>query len=288
MGSVTEEIANFVNKTQLVDLPEYVTHEMKRVLLDSIGCALAGHSTDRGEIVTGLARKLGGPSESTVIGTNDKVSCANAAFANGELMNALDFDAISSAGRHDVPTLVAAVLSLGESVNASGEALILATALALEISGRLKSAVLGIHAPAPKGSKDQMAWPAVNGYSTASLAAAAGAARLLNLNPEQVAHAIGIAGYICPPSTMRKWGETTPVSMVKYGPPGWGSQAGVTAVLLAHMGYTGDTDLFDGEYGFWRYTGKEKGQWNMDKVTKGLGKRWLCHKINYKQYPSGL
>ena len=286
MSKITATIASFVGTCRFGDLPEFVSHEMARLILDSIGCAVAGHTTERGMIVADMARQLGGPGESSIIGTRDKVSSANAAFANGELMNALDYDALSNVGRHDVPTLVAATLAVAERIGASGKALTTATALALEVSGRIKSAVLGMHAPGPEEGK--MLWPAVNGYSSASLGAAAGVAKLLDLDDDQIANAVGLAGYMCPPNTMRKWVETTPVRMVKYGPPGWGAQVGVTAALLSERGYSGDTDLFDGDFGFWRYTGKERGQWDADKVISGLGTKWCCHEIIYKQYPCGL
>jgi 2-methylcitrate dehydratase PrpD len=286
MSKISETIASFVSAARFSDLPEFVCHEMRRLILDSMGCAVAGHTTERGAIAADLARKLGGPAEAGIIGTRDKVSSANAAFANGELMNALDFDALSNVGRHDVPTLIAATVATAERIGASGKELVTATALALEISGRIKSAVLGMHAPGPEAGK--MLWPAVNGYSSASLGAAAGVAKLLNLDQVQIANAVGIAGYMCPPNTMRKWVETTPVRMIKYGPPGWGAQVGVTAALLAEMGYLGDSDLFDGDFGFWRYTGKDRGKWDADKVIKDLDTHWCCHEIIYKQYPSGL
>ena len=53
-----------------------MVHEAKRVLLDSIGCALAGIITDKGRFSIALARRLNGSPESTVIGIGDKVSCA--------------------------------------------------------------------------------------------------------------------------------------------------------------------------------------------------------------------
>jgi 2-methylcitrate dehydratase PrpD len=84
----------FVVGIKFEDLPEDVVYETKRVLLDSIGCAIAGITSDKGKISIQLARRLGGPPESSIIGIGDKVSCSNAAFANGELINALDYDAI--------------------------------------------------------------------------------------------------------------------------------------------------------------------------------------------------
>lgn len=50
--------------------------------------------------------------------------------------------------------------------------------------------------------------------------------------------------------------------MVKYGPPRWGAQDRVTAALLAESWYTGDTDLFDSEFGLWIYTGRNRRQWD--------------------------
>jgi 2-methylcitrate dehydratase PrpD len=73
--------------------------------------------------------------------------------------------------------------------------------------------------------------------------------------------------------------------MIKYGSTGWGAQAGVTAALLAHSGYTGDTDVFDGEYGFWRFTGRSEAI--NEETFADMGDEWLWRKINFKRYPSG-
>lgn len=93
-SSLTDVLAIFAFETKFENLPGTVVHEAKRILLDSIGCALAGISTDKGKIAVQLAERLGGPSESSIIGRGDKVSCNSAAFTNGELINALDYDTI--------------------------------------------------------------------------------------------------------------------------------------------------------------------------------------------------
>ena len=108
MGKAMERLKSFMTEIQFDDLDEDVVHEMKRVLLDSIGCAIAGLTTEQGKIAVKLAKELGGPKESTIIGTSDKVSSVNAAFANGKLINALEFDSLS-AGGHDAPCIIAAI-----------------------------------------------------------------------------------------------------------------------------------------------------------------------------------
>jgi 2-methylcitrate dehydratase PrpD len=287
MEKVTEKLAEFATQLQFSDLPKEVVHEMKRVTMDSIGCAIGGLSTDRGRIALELAKKPSGPGESSIIGTNWKVSCVNAAFANGELTNAQDFDAFSRA--HDAPIIIPATLAPAECTSASGKSLILAIVLGFEISYRLKLATVSGRTgliPITEGpDKGKVLWPPVRGHSTVSLAAAVGASKIINLNQEQTANALGIAGCLCPPNIFTKWTDTAPVKMTKYGSSGWGAQVGVTSALLAQMGYTGDIDLFDGEYCFWRYTGSE--DWKNERVLQDLGKEWHCHKISYKKYPCG-
>ena len=94
MSSLSQELAKFVIETKFDDLPEDVVHEGKRSLLDSIGSAIAGVTIDKGKIAVTVVKRLGGPQESSIIGVGDRVSCSNAAFANGELVNGLDYDAV--------------------------------------------------------------------------------------------------------------------------------------------------------------------------------------------------
>ena len=120
MSSLTQELAKFAAEIKFEDLPQTVVHEAKRVLLDSIGCALAGIAVDKGKIPVELARRSGGSPESSIIGVGGKVSCSNAAFANGELINALDYDTILVPPGHVTPYVIPAPLAVAESVGASG------------------------------------------------------------------------------------------------------------------------------------------------------------------------
>jgi 2-methylcitrate dehydratase PrpD len=176
MENIIGRIARFCFETRFSDLSEDVVHEMKRVVLDSIGCAVAGLLTERGKIAVELAKRLEGPRECTILGTAHKVSCVNGAFANGELMNALDFDALSPEVVHVVPILIPAVLAMSESLGVSGKDVILATALGLEIPVRLKPGASQASGDPATGGPRPM--PPVIGYSVVTLAAAAGASKL--------------------------------------------------------------------------------------------------------------
>jgi 2-methylcitrate dehydratase PrpD len=71
--------------------------------------------------------------------------------------------------------------------------------------------------------------------------------------------------------------------MDKYAPAGWTSLAEVAAVKLAEIGYTGDTTVLDGDYGFWKFYGG-KG-WQPQAVLQGLGDDWQFLEMSYKPYP---
>ncbi len=284
--AVTTEIAGFIAGAKFENLPDAAVHETKRILLDSIGCAIAGLTTDKGKLSVQLARRLGGPSESTVIGAGGKVSAANAAFANGELINAMDWDVGAVPPGHSTPAVLPACLALAEPAGASGRDLITAVVLGHEVSGRLGAVLTDLQESAPDGRGLML--PPVHGYSMHSFGAAAAAGKILDLDREKMASALGIAGYMAPVPSMVKWYKSVPAAMTKYAPMGWIAQVGVTAALLSETGYTGDACVLDGDYGFWRFTASNKEKWDPGKLTQGLGENWLLAQPGrtfYKHYP---
>lgn len=292
MKEVTQELLDFAMQLKFEDLPFPVIHESKRIILDSIAVALAGLSIDKGKIMVNLANRLGGPPEASVLGTGDRLSCANAALANGELMHAMEYDNIMYPLTHVTPFVLASPLAIAEFLKSSGKELILATALAHEIPTRVAMGMDGWRsyiAEGPDAGKfvsSAFERPAVMGYGVNMFGGAVGTGRLLGLDRDQMANALGIAGYIAPVPTSGKWGRTRKVGMAKFAPAGWMSHAEVTAAFLAEMGYTGDQTVLDGEHGFWRFSGSTG--WNPDEVTKKLGEEWrFPNGTWYKKYPSG-
>ena len=92
--TIATRLAAFTVDTRYEDLPPEVIEESKRILLDCIGCALASATTESGKIGVRFARLFSAPPEATIIGFGDRVSCFGAAFANGELINAMDYHAL--------------------------------------------------------------------------------------------------------------------------------------------------------------------------------------------------
>jgi len=280
---VTEKLLNFVAETRFADIPKAVIHEGKRVFLDSLACGLGGINTEKGKKGIAWARSLGGPPESTILGLGDRLSCTSAAFANGELINALDYDAIL-VGSHITPYVIPAVLALAEKSGSSGKDLILAMAVGHETAARISLATTWLMELVRKGpEKGSVSFPIVYGYSKSVFGGVAGAAKILQFNKKTTAQALGLAGSVAPMNTMPKWYNSPPAALTKYLMAGWVAQAEVTAALLAQEGYIGVSDVLDGEDGFWKVSGSQR--WAPEKTIAGLGQKWYFAEVDYKPYP---
>ena len=87
-------------------------------------------------------RSLGGKPESAIIGTPDKVSAPNAAFANGALVHALNYDPIGGGIGHVGVVCLVAPLAMAEAIGGSPAAeFVVASAVACEVSARITAAI---------------------------------------------------------------------------------------------------------------------------------------------------
>lgn len=280
---VTEALAQSSSRVCFEDLPKEDIEKTKLVFLDSIGCALASHIVDRSRLAIELTKEFGGNPQATVIGSH-RTSYNLAAFANGELINALEYDSLGPLTAHVCPYVIPPCLAIAERVHASGKELILALALALEIGGRITSSLaqLKILKDEPPYYKDSERFT----YANAIFGGVMGACKLLGLDVRRTLNAFGIAGTSTPVPAVMKWEETSgPAIMVKYNAwTGWVAQLGVVAALLAEKGFTGDTTILDGEWGFWKIVGSPF--FNVENLLGGLCKVWHIKEVHFKPYPT--
>ncbi|MEV6647731.1 MmgE/PrpD family protein [Amycolatopsis sp. NPDC051371] len=275
-STISRELAEFVSRTTFDQLPRDVVHETKRILLDVIGCALGSGGLEKGRIAVDFARLTGGRSESTILGTADKVPAALAAFANAELIHATDHCPILPPA-HISPYVTSPALAVAEAERAPGAALVLGVAVAHEVASRvglsLDSMRIATGGIAPT-------W----GLSFDAFGAAAGAAKIFDLSTTATTDALGLAGYLAPVPSHNKFLSTPEGGgMAKYGPAGWTSQGGVTAAVLAKLGYQGDRTVLDGEHGFAAMAGSS--QFHTAAITEALGTRWNLLRVMYKRWP---
>src|SRR5205814_7761403 len=112
-------------------------------LIDSLGCAIGGHLVSKGTIPRDLIIGMGGSGQASIVGSTKSAPLPFASFVNGELINALDFDAILAPG-HVSPYVTPPALAFAEVKNATGKELIAANALAHEVGCRVAAALDGI------------------------------------------------------------------------------------------------------------------------------------------------
>jgi 2-methylcitrate dehydratase PrpD len=135
---ITNTLVQTSTSLRFEDLPQEDVHKTKLVLLDSIGCALASHVVDRGRFAIALTKELGGNAQATLIGGH-RTSYNLAAFANGELINALEYDPVGPLSAHVCPYVIPPCLAIAEKVSTSGKDFILSLSLALEIGEELQA-----------------------------------------------------------------------------------------------------------------------------------------------------
>ena len=141
----------------------------------SIGCALAAIGEPKGRIGIEIARQMGSGKEATILGLGSCSSIFGAAFANGELINALDFDAILPPG-HVSPYVIPGAMAVAEVRGASGADFVAAMAVAHEMSNRLGKAMDYL-----RDIKDgKMNTPKVYGYATTLFGATAAVMRMMS------------------------------------------------------------------------------------------------------------
>ncbi len=204
---------------------------------DSIGCALGGSQQDDAKILLKHYRAMGGGNSSaTAFVSGFKTNPVDAAFLNGHLIRAMDYNDIYWKADPCHPSdLIAAPLALCESERLSGKDLILATIIAYEIEMRLcESGRPGVR---------EYGW---HHATLSAFAAPVAAGRVLNLAQEQMVSAIGIsaARTFCPGAVTA--GKLT--NMKNTVDP-WAGRMGAESALLARDGFSGPEHIIDGKEG---------------------------------------
>ena len=181
---LTLKLVERTQRIQAAELPSDVREIARQCVLDWIGVALAGSGDHLTHILLDEAVSDGGKPAATVVGHAARVSISQAALVNGAASHVLDYDDVNlSLNGHPSAAILPALLALAESRRASGSELIEAFVAGYELACRAGQLVApghyarGYHATCTVGS----------------LGAAAACARLLELDPERAAHAVGIA-----------------------------------------------------------------------------------------------
>jgi 2-methylcitrate dehydratase PrpD len=267
---VTQNLARFVVETRWEDIPEQARHEAKRALLNFFAVAIAGCRTEPVELALRTLAEFSGGKQATIVGRSERIDALGAAFLNAAGANVFDYcDTHLPTVVHPTAPLAPALLSLAELRRVTGPELLLAFVLGFEIECRVGGAVSPGHYP--KG------WHITS--TCGVFGSAAGAAKLLGLNENQVVWALGNASTqsagLC---ECLGW----PAKSVSVGNA---ARNGLFSALLAEKGFSGPAEPIAGAQGFLAAMGEPP---NWAALTEGLGKTWEVNDNSLKPYPAGF
>jgi 2-methylcitrate dehydratase PrpD len=271
----TEKIAQFISETNYEKIPLESIDIAKKAILDYFGVAVAGSNESGVRIMSELVKQIGAIPEAAVICGGFKTSADSAAWINGTMSHALDYDdTVANSARYNMHPSVAvlpAVFALGEKCKVSGKEILTAYIAGMEVAY-----VIG---PAMAMKATEMGWHTTSMLGTISAAAAS--ANILKLNPSQTSMAFGIASSLAG-GLGRNVG-----TMTKPMHAGNAARNGVVAALLAKNGFTGNRNIMEGEASFCSmFTGGVVRE-PTDRVSD-LGRIWniVSTGIAFKPYPS--
>jgi 2-methylcitrate dehydratase len=238
---LANRLAEYASQLRFEDLPAAVVHEVKRRFIDSFATAAGAMDAEAYATARRCALRVQSLPGASLLG-GGKSSVEWATFVNGLLIRYLDYNDtyLSLEPAHPSDNL-AAVLSVGEAVNAGGRELITAAVLAYEIQCRLCDA-----ASLRKHGVDHVTYGAIS--------SAVAACKLLKLDPVKTTHAIGLAGVANVALRQTRSGE---LSMWKGCAFANAARNGVFAALLAAEGLSGPAPIFEGDLGFMKLVTRE-------------------------------
>jgi len=242
--TLAHQLADYACAIRFEDLSKDVVHEVKRRVIDSLGCALGAWKEEPCAIARKVASNFSAEEGSTIIGTNHKAPPDWAAFANGCCIRYFDYNDtyLSKEPAHPSDNISAA-LAVAESVGASGRELITAIALAYEVQCRFCDAA----------SIRARGWDHVT-YGAFSTALAS--AKLMKLDSKRTRHAVNIAGVAGAAMRQARVGELSHWKGVAFANA---ARHGVFSALLARAGMTGPGPIFEGQMGFEKQLGVSLG-----------------------------
>ena len=247
----TQALARFLAHSRWEDLPDPVRHEAQRALLNVVGCILAGRSEPT---VTRVRAAL--PDDDAVV---DAAAATAHDYDDTHLPTVI----------HATPPVGAAVLSLARTRKVSGRALLHALVLGMETSCRMGNAVMPGHY--------EHGWHITS--TCGVFGATAAAAKILDLNEEQIASALGIA------ATQAAGLVEVLGTMSRVLNAGFAARNGIVSAQLAQQGVEGPVEPIAGRRGFVNVFG---GTVDLARLTERLGEHWEMAEVAYKPYPAGV
>jgi 2-methylcitrate dehydratase len=209
------------------------------LLLDTIGCGIAGAHEEVSEAVAEVALREGSSGPCALIGRTQRASVLDAVLVNGVAVRVLDLNDYIVGQSNGQPEAaghpsdnIPVALAVGAQRGRSGKEIIEAIITGYELYARIQNLM-------DRGGT----W---DGVSASALVAAAIAGQLMELDETRLAHALAIAASRAATPAIVRRGS---ISATKSISNALVAQAGVQAALLAERGITGPLAILEGPHG---------------------------------------
>ena len=247
-------------------------NEGARAFLNWMGCVLGGCHDPAVEMAVATVAEAGASPQASLIGHGRRADVASAAFVNCLSSTVLSFDDTHLATvTHPSGPVAAALFAICEKQAVSGEELINALVLGIEIECRMSNVLLLPPAHANIGLY-------ITGI-TGPIGAAVALGRVLQLDEQKMRSAIGLA------AAQASGVRGTHGAMGAFFIPAHAARSGVHAAMLASKGFTGTDDVLEAPKGFVDVFGSGG---DLDRAVEGLGQHFELFANAYKPYPSGI
>jgi 2-methylcitrate dehydratase PrpD len=271
-GTLTEHAARYWARVSYDELPAEAVRLAKRFLIDTLAAGIAGARTPVVEstIRAAQAGLEGGGGSAVVWGRDLRLPAPQAALVNGTAAHALELDDFGGCG-HSGAVVIPVVCALAARGRVSGREALVAILAGYDLAARVLEGAGGYR------PHNALGWHSTG--TCGSFGAAAAAARMLGLDGERFADALGIAGTF----TGGIWAFLADGADTKRFHPGKAAENGLMAALLGQAGMSGPRQILEAEWGgfFGTYS---PGIATPELTLEGLGTAFRIDRSGMKPY----
>ena len=246
-------------------LPPQVRADAIRLLADTLAVGAAGATAPGADAILQTARSFGYGSGSRLLGTDERLPAASAAFVNGYRIHCLEWDAVHEAAVVHAMSVVTA--ALGAAIDRRGgcdpDDALAALCIGVDIA-------CGLGIACDEGVR--FFRPATAGLVGAAIAVA-------RIDHAPMGDTLGLAYSQCA-GTMQAHVEGSVALPFQVANA---ARAAIVASDLAKAGFTGPHDVLEGPFGYFKLF--DKG--DLSRYTATLGKVWRIGEISTKPFACG-
>lgn len=273
-GDITGRLAKYMVEARSRKLAPDVAREARHRILDSLAAMVSGAHMKPGEMAIQYVRTQGGTPEATVVTTDIRTSAVNAALANGMFGHADETDDFHPTTKaHPGCSVVPAALAMAERAGSTGTELLNAVTLGYDLCCRFLYALDADLVRATHRSAEGTA---------STMGAVGGAASIARLDEKGMRHALSYAAQQV--SGIWSWVRDAEHVEKAFDFSGMGARNGVTAAIMAQMGFSGVWDVFDGEHNVLNALSTDP---RPEAMVEGLGSRYIVTETAIKPYSVG-